>query len=157
METHVIKEIHPGVYYTLLDFPKPSIVLELLSDSYPWIMRWETHVGNHTWQQYTLPINGLGASREVFTRCVEYDYVVETSKFREFYSDSSSLQLAQLKKFPQNHLRLQTIKGKQRYRLLAEVDWHFVCDIPGARDYAPIESPDRNLIQKAIELTEADD
>jgi hypothetical protein len=65
--------------------------------------------------------------------------------------------LAQFKNFPQNHLGLTKIKGKQRYRLLGELDWNFVCDIPGARDYAPIESPYRQLIEKAIEVTEADD
>jgi len=157
MKTHVIEEIHPGVFYTLLDFPKPSIVLELLCDSYPWVMRWETQVGDHTWQEFNLPIDGLDGSRNVFTRAVEYDYVVKTSQFRDLYSDSSSIQLAQFMKFPQDHLRLDTIKGKQRYRLLAEVGWYFTCDIPGARDFAPIESPDRTLIQKAIELTEAGD
>jgi len=156
METHVIHEIHPGVFYTLLDFPKPSIVIDLLSDDYPWVMRWGNHVGDSTWQEYNLPIKGLNDSRDVFTRGVEYDYVVETSKFLEMYSDRSSVELAQLRKFPQDYLNLKNINGKERYRLLAEVDWYFTCDIPGARDYAPIESPDRNLIEKAIKLTEAD-
>ena len=156
VETHVIREIQPGVYYTILDFPEPSIVLDLLSDSYSWVMRSGVNAGNNRWQEFNLPINGLNESRDVFARRIEYDYVVETSRFREIYADSQTIELAQLGKFPQDHLNLKTIKGKQRYRLLAEVDWHFTCEIPGAIDYASIESPDRALIEKAIQLTEAD-
>ena len=72
------------------------------------------------------------------------------------YSDSNSIKLGQFMRFPQDHLDLKNLKGKQRYRLLNDIGWHFICDIPGARDYAPIESPNRQLIERAIEVTEAD-
>jgi hypothetical protein len=87
LETHVITEIHPGVFYTLLDFPKPSIVLDLLSDSFPWVLRSRHSVGDYTWKKYHLPIDGVAGNTDVFSRVVEYDLLIETEKFRKLYSD----------------------------------------------------------------------
>ena len=156
MEIHVIKTLQPGVFYTLLDFPSPSIVLELLSDSYRWVLRWEYSVGNHQWKEFNLPVRNVNDNVDVFTRSVEYDLLVETQNFRKIYSDNQTMKMVQLKEFPPNHLDMRTLKGEQKYRLLDELGWNFVCNIPGARDYAEIESPSRELIEKAIEINKAE-
>lgn len=76
--------------------------------------------------------------------------IVLTAEFKEIMLKlDAGIHVIQLNKMPPDYFDLDKIKGKERYRLLAECDWLFEFDVPG-NDYGEIVSPKEALLQNLL-------
>ena len=150
LEVHKIKEIHPGVFWMLLDFPTSRLLTFILSDEYRYIWCHNHRVGNYSWSEYRLPLFQDKDAHDVASRIVLFDFIVSTEKFKEILPKvDAGVHVIQLNEMPPDHLDLDKIKGNERYRLLAESDWLFEFDVPG-NDYGQIASPKEELLQSLL-------
>ncbi len=152
-ETHVVKEIVPGVFWTLLDFPSINIFQQLIDKSYTHVLCWGHHVGKSKWQEFMIPIVDPKKPESVLARAIEIDFVVPTDRFiRMLPTIGSGIKAVQLSNLPQNHLDLRTMHGKELWILLNEIGWYVWAEILG-NDYAQIASPIRSVVEQAIKLS----
>jgi hypothetical protein len=151
MEVHKIKEIHPSVFWMLLDFPTSKLLPFLLSDEYQYVWCHNHIVGNYSWDEYRLPLFQDKVAYDVVSRIVSFDFIVSTEKFKEILPKlDAGVHVVQLNKMPPDYFDLDRVKGKERYRLLAECDWLFEFDVPG-NDYGQIASPKEELLQNLLQ------
>ena len=151
MEVHKIKEIHPSVFWMLLDSPTSKLLPFLLSDEYQYVWCHNHIVGNYSWDEYRLPLFQDKVAYDVVSRIVSFDFIVSTEKFKEILPKlGAGVHVVQLNKMPPDYFDLDSVKGKERYRLLAECDWLFEFDVPG-NDYGQIASPNEELLQKLLQ------
>jgi len=131
MEVHKIKEIHPSVFWMLLDFPTSKLLPFLLSDEYQYVWCHNHIVGNYSWDEYRLPLFQDKVAYDVVSRIVSFDFIVSTEQFKEILPKlDAGVHVVQLNKMPPDYFDLDRVKGKERYRLLAECDWLFEFDVP---------------------------
>jgi len=150
LEVHKIKEIHPGVFWMLLDFPTSRLLPFILSDEYRYIWCHNHRVGNYSWAEYRLPLFRDNDAHDVASRIVLFDFIVSTEKFKEILPKvDAGVHVIQLNEMPPDHFDLDKIKGKERYRLLRESDWLFEFDVPG-NDYGHIASPKEELLHSLL-------
>jgi hypothetical protein len=150
LEIHKIKEIHPGVFWMLLDFPTSKLLPFILNDEYQYVWCHDHRVGNYSWDEYRLPLFQDKAAYDVVSRIVSFDFIVPTKKFRELLPKlDAGIHAIQLNKMPPDYFDLDKIKGKERYRLLAECEWLFEFDVPG-NDYGELVSPKEELLQNLL-------
>jgi hypothetical protein len=150
LEVHKIKEIHPDVFWMLLDFPTSKLLPFILSDKYQYIWCHNHLVGNYSWNEYRLPLFQDKVAYDVVSRIVLFDFIVPTEKFKEILPKlDAGVHVIQLNKMPPDYFDLDKIKGKERYRLLAECDWLFEFDVPG-NDYGQLASPNEELLQNLL-------
>jgi len=151
MEVHKIKEIHPSVFWMLLDFPTSKLLPFLLSDEYQYVWCHNHIVGNYSWDEYRLPLFQDKVAYDVVSRIVSFDFIVSTEQFKEILPKlDAGVHVVQLNKMPPDYFDLDRVKGKERYRLLAECDWLFEFDVPG-NDYGQIASPSEELLQNLLQ------
>ncbi|MEM8736669.1 MAG: hypothetical protein AAGG44_20735, partial [Planctomycetota bacterium] len=129
----------------------------LSKDDYPFVLCWRHCTGNFTWQRMKLPLVDTNTNISVRSRMIEFDFVLETDLFRQtFEGFQKSLNVVQINSVPPDHLDLHKVEGSERYRLLDQIGWRFLIQVPGARDFAFVASPDKSLVQKAISITTID-
>ena len=156
LDVHKIKEIHPGVFWMLLDFPTSKLLHFFLSDEYQFVWCHNHLVGNYTWDKFRLPLFTGNSSYEVISRVVSFDFILPTSKFRNILPQlRAGVHVVQLNKLPPDYFDLDKVKGKERYRLLSECDWLFEFDVPG-NDYGQIASPRKELLEELLNHAEID-
>ena len=155
VEPHVLKEVSPGVYWTLLDFPATDMLLPaLLDSSFPYVMCWHHQVGHHRWESFQLPVGEPETPEPVLARVIDVDFVVETRRFEQLLPAwGPRVRAVQLARVPPDHLDLRVLQGNALWNLLGEVGWHVWADIPG-NDYAQIASPDRSVVDRAIRIVQ---
>lgn len=83
LEVHKIKEIHPSVFWMLLDFPTSKLLPFILSDEYQYVWCHNHRVGNYSWNEYLLPLFQDKVAYDVVSRIVLFDFIVSTEKFKE--------------------------------------------------------------------------
>jgi hypothetical protein len=150
LEVHKIKEIHPGVFWMLLDFPTSRLLPLILSDEYRYVWSHNHRVGNYSWSEYSLPLFQDKDAHNVVSRIVLFDFIVPTEIFKEILPKlDAGVHVIQLNQMPPDYLDLDNIKGKERYRLLAQSEWLFEFDVPG-NDYGQIASPREELLQSLL-------
>jgi len=148
LEVHKIKEIHPGVFWMLLDFPTSRLLPFILSDKYRYVWCHNHRVGNGSWREYRLPLFLDKDAHDVASRIVFFDFIVPTEKFKEILPKvDAGVHVIQLNEMPPDYFDLDRIKGN--YRLLAKSDWLFEFDVPG-NDYGQIASPKEELLQSIL-------
>lgn len=149
-----MKEIAPGVFFAVLDFPGYEIATSLVDADMPFVLCAGHHTGDYRWQDFDLPVVDPTVTERVMSRVAEFDFVVPTARFLEMATDlGPGLTVAQLAAPPQNHLDLCRIKGPELWRLLDELGWHFWADIPG-NDYGQVASPHRSVVEYAVKCVE---
>ena len=89
-------------------------------------------------------------THDVASRIVLFDFIVPTGEFKEILPKlDAGVHVIQLNEMPPDHFDLDKIKGKERYRLLAESDWLFEFEVPG-NDYGQIASSKEELLQSLL-------
>lgn len=153
IEVNRIKEIYPGHYFVLLDFPTKEILYDIIDLSYKYIWGVNHVESGVEWKEYSYELFGKSMSKDkVITRNMQFEYVVSTADFIKLIPDiSQSVNIIQTNIIPPSYLNLEKLKGKSRYHLLKEkVDYLFELEMPGAIDYAPIISPNREFLNNII-------
>jgi hypothetical protein len=154
VETNIIKEIAPGVYWTLLWRPESSILCELLDPQTPYVLCWDHLVGNYSWQEFRLPIVEATEAMDVASRIANIDFIISTERFLKILPKMGpAIKAVQLGSMPPDYLDMRQITGKQLYRILGECGWHVLVDTP-ANDYGQVMSPKREVLERAIEIME---
>jgi hypothetical protein len=106
---------------------------------------------NYSWRDYRLPLFLDKDAHDVSSRLVLFDFIVSTEKFKEILPKlDAGVHVIQLNEMPPDNFDLDKIKGKERYRLLAEGDWLFEFDVSG-NDYGQIASPKEELLQSILQ------
>ena len=153
---HVIEEVAPGVHWALLDWPSVEIVPSILNSAAPHVLCWGGQVGHHRWEEFLLPITSPRETESVLARSVELEFVISTARFLDLLPRMGrSVRGVQLLGRPQNHLDMRRIKGAELWRLLGEIGWHVLFDIPG-NDFGQVASPDRRVVEAAVALVQDD-
>jgi len=155
--THVINEPVPGVFETILDAPDDEIIYELVSTDFQWILSWQYEIyspSSEVWVKRNLPIVNGQKNETIFTRSVSYDLLCETTDFLSIKPNLWGANLTQFNNFPPTYVDFHKIKGNQRFRILSELDWNFLCELTTSeRSY--LCSPKKQIIEKAIAWTDA--
>ena len=147
-----IREIHPGVFWSLLDHPTSALFGQLIDPSVPYILCWSHHVGDFSWQEFALPIVDPVVPERVLARVANFAFCCPTEQFMRLLPDlRTSVRAVQLRTLPPHHLDLDRIHGEERWRLLAECGWHALLETPG-NDYGEVASTSRDIVEKAIAL-----
>jgi hypothetical protein len=155
-EPHEIREKYTGVYETILHDTPDELVYELISDKFDWILCWEHWVEGEAetgWAEFFLPVAGNQRNRKVFTRGFYFDLLCKTNEYLDMNLGIANLRMVQFDNFPQRYLELSKIKGQQRFRLLDELRWNFLCEINSDK-YFYLGSPNRKLVEHAIQWAE---
>lgn len=156
LEVHKIKEIHPGVFWMLLDFPTSQLLQFVISDEYEYVWCHNHEVGNYSWDTYHLPLFNDKVAYDVISRVVRFDFIIPTKEFKEILPKlTPGVHVIQLNKMPPDYLDLNKIKGKPRYKLLDECEWLFEFDVPG-NDYGQIMSPKEEVLSGLLHNPELD-
>jgi hypothetical protein len=156
LEPYKIKEIHPGVFWMLLDWPTSKLLSLLLSDEVRYVWCHNHVVGNYTWDTFRLPLFGGNSLYDVISRMVSFDFILPTREFRSILPQlQAGVHVIQLDKLPPDYFDLDKVKGRERYRLLGECDWLFEFDTPG-NDYGQIASPRKNWLEGILTNPEID-
>jgi hypothetical protein len=152
---HVIEELAPGVYWSLLDFPQLELLPVLLDPHAPHVLCWGQHVGRSRWEEFLLPIADPMETEAVLARAVELDFVISTTRFLALSPRMGpGIRGVQLLGRPQAYLDMRRIAGPELWRLLGEIGWHVWFDIPSS-DFGQVASPHRHVVERAIAWTQA--
>jgi hypothetical protein len=155
LETDKIKEVAPGVFWVLLWCPESSLLRELLAPA-GYVLCWDYDVGDFTWRDARLPVLDLKEPLTVRTRAVNFDFILPAAEFAEILPRMKpAIRAVQLGKLPPDYLDMRRIKGEQLYRILSECGWHVLLDTP-ANDYGQLMSPNREVVERAVELAGAE-
>jgi hypothetical protein len=125
------------LYYINKDFFR---VLINPSIKYTWIHKFP--ILGVEWQELNWPIFGQ-ETIPFMSRQTSMDIIVETDKLETLYPflDKSGTHVIQMNKIPPYYLRLEDVWGKERYRLLKEIDYYFELDNGGGQEWGTLTSP----------------
>lgn len=152
-----IRETSSGRYRIMLDFATTNILPFLISDKYNYV--W---VHNHTtgkgfdWEEFKLPIKDNSVNIKTLARSLTFDFILTTNEFKNIMKDwKGGIQLIQMNNIPPYYLDLKKVKGNKRYEILEkECDYLFEVNIPPARDYGTLISPNREYLQSLLDNSE---
>ncbi len=152
-----IKETAPGRYRIILDFATTNILPFLIRHNYNYI--W---VHNHTtgkgydWEEFNLPIKDNTVNIKTLARSLTFDFILTTEEFKKIMTNwKGGIELIQMNNIPPYYLDLDKVKGNMRYEILKnECDYLFEVDIPSAKDYGTLISPNREYLQSLLDHPE---
>ena len=154
LETNQIKEIEPGVYWTLLSFPESSLLTQLLDPNTKYVLCWNHTVGNYAWREFCAPLVKPDQPLNLLSRVIHFDFILETKAFTDLLPEiGRAIKAVQLNRIPPDYLDMERIKGKQLHRVLRECGWHVLLDTPG-NDYGQLMSPKREVLERAIAIVQ---
>lgn len=150
MEVGKIESVYPGVYWSLLDHPQSSLLGKLLDPDLPFVLCWGHTVGRYKWEPFELPIASPDRVESVWARHAQFDFLCATEQFLTWLPHlRSAINAVQLHRRPPDHLDLNKIKGKERWRVLGECGWHVLLSTPG-NDFGEVASPHRAVVELAV-------
>lgn len=158
VQTHKICELYPGVFYTILDFPDSSILPNILSPDIEYVVFWNFYSEFSNWEPLKLPLTKAFPEFRVRAMNSNCDFVMRTSDFLELLpSINQGINIAQIAELPPQYFDFRRIHGKERYKQLRMLGWHFECGFrpDASADYGEIWSCNRSTIEKAIHLVES--
>jgi hypothetical protein len=151
VEVNVIKEIHPGVFWSLLEYPTSRMLSSILDDSYRYVWCHNHIVGDYTWKTFSLPLFSDNVAHEVRSRIVRFDFITSTEAFRRILPQlEAGIHVIQLNQLPPDYFDLDQIHGKTKYDLLWQCDWLFEFDVPG-NDYGQIATPNKHFLSGLLQ------
>jgi hypothetical protein len=155
LETNTIEEISPGIYHLLLWCPESGLLRELLDLKKPYVLCWDFDIGNYSWADFALPLFDPREPIRVLSRMACFDFILPTEQFlRILPRMRPAIKAVQLDKMPPDYLDMKRIKGNQLYQILNDCGWHVLLDTP-ANDYGRILSPNRSVLERAIQVTQS--
>ena len=120
--------INPAVKYTWLhDFPVLGIDWKELN----WSIFGNEHV-------------------PFMSRQTNMDIIIETKKLEPVYSliENNFKHIIQMEKIPPYYLRLDSVVGKERYRILNEIGYYFELDNGGGQEWGSLKSSNPEFWEK---------
>jgi hypothetical protein len=153
MTTNIIEEIYPGHFLMILDFPDKSELINIVSPAYKYVWLFEQQENRVVWDEYRHRLFDGFHDKEIKVRNITMEVLVKTEDFIDLIpSISQGVKMIQTNIEPPYYLALDRLKGKERFDLLkSKVDYLFELDMPGAIDYSPIISPNREYLEKLSE------
>ncbi|HEY0652235.1 MAG TPA: hypothetical protein VGD65_03865 [Chryseosolibacter sp.] len=149
---NTIKEVYPGTYQIILDFPSNKFIDHIIRDSHKfiWVHQYELRTGNK-WSKLQLPISDR-LQKSLLARQVKYDFIIPTNEYETIKGEMpNGVKLLQINHLPPEFLDLTKIEGKSRYDLLRrECDYLFEIDLPSAVDYGTLLSNDKNYLNDLL-------
>jgi len=132
------------LYYIDNDFLKVLINPDI---KYTWIHKFP--VLKTDWQELHWPIFGE-VNVPFLSRQTEMDVIIETNQLEKIYStiETSYTHIIQMNKIPPYYLRLDSIQGKERYKLLNEIDYYFELDNGGGQEWGKLTSSNSQFWEK---------
>lgn len=154
LEVNKIKEIYPGHFFVLLDFPSIKDLYRIIDVSYKYIWNFK-HIENEiTWEKYTYNLYGKSVTQqmELNVRNIQLEYLILTDDFIKIIPNiRGDLNIIQTNIIPPPYLRLEKFEGKSRYNILRnKIDYLFELTMPSAIDYSSLISPNKVFLEKVI-------
>ena len=153
IEVNKIKEIYPGHYFVLLDFPAKEDLYEIVDLSYKYIWGFN-HIENGTeWKKYPYNLFGKSISEmKIEARNMQFEYIISTNDFVKLVPNiNQTISIIQTNIVPPYYMDINRLKGKGKYDLLKnKIDYLFELEMPGAVDYAPLISPSIYFLENVI-------
>ena len=152
-EPNKITEIYKGHYQLILDFPDKSELYKIIDIEYKYVWIFNHIEDAVEWSLYKHSLFGMFCDKtKIQARNIKMDALIETEDFFQFIpSISSTIKIIQTNIEPPYYLNLDNLSGKSRYDLLkSKIDYLFELDMPGAIDYSPIVSPNKEYLEKLL-------
>jgi hypothetical protein len=154
IEINKIKEIYPGYFHVLLDFPEKKDILKILDFTYTFI--WGiNHIENSIeWGGYHHSLfSKFGNMQDIKVRNIEMEYLMTTQAFAEYVPlINQAINIIQINVEPPYYLDLKKFQGKPRYDMLRiKTDFLFELDMPASPDYTPLISPNKEFLESVID------
>ncbi|MFT3911497.1 MAG: hypothetical protein QM737_18885 [Ferruginibacter sp.] len=132
------------LYYIDKSFLRNLINPEI---KYTWIHKFP--VLGIEWQELKWPIFGE-MNIPFLSRQTEMDLIIETNKLDTVYSsiENEYTKIIQMNKIPPYYLRLESVQGKERYRLLNEIEYYFELDNGGGQEWGTLTSSNPEFWEK---------
>ena len=153
VEPNKITEIYKGHYQLILDFPDKSELYKIIDIEYKYVWIFNHIEDAVEWSLYKHSLFGKFCDKtKIKARNIKMDALIETEDFFQFIpSISSTIKIIQTNIEPPYYLNLDNLSGKSRYDLLkSKIDYLFELDMPGAIDYSPIVSPNKEYLEKLL-------
>lgn len=155
IEINKIKEIYPGHFYVLLDFPTLDLLGDILDESYKYV--WVVNYGLQGCDWHKDSYHLFDESiKDAQIRNLKLDFIMNTSDFIKWIPCiKNNLHVLQTNKIPPYYLDLERITGKAKYDLLKkDVDYLFDINLPYSSissDYTEIISPNLSFLNALLE------
>ena len=156
-ELHVVTEVGPGVFGTLLAPCSTHVLPYLLvpaPTSFVWLVAYHPH---HVveWVDLPLPLAPNTAARRLHARLPRYDLQFGYAEFLEvlpeLHAPAGMLALQMRRPVP-NTLTIERLgDGPQRWRILKQNGWLLSFDLPHDGEYAWVEAPDRQHLDRVLD------
>jgi hypothetical protein len=124
------------LYYIDNDFLKNLIKAEI---KYTWLHKFP--ILGLEWEELNWPIFGE-ANIPFLSRQTQLDLIIETKNLDIVYPriERNYTHVIQMNKIPPYYLRLETVQGKERYRLLNEIEYYFEFYNGGGQEWGTLTS-----------------
>jgi hypothetical protein len=155
VECNKIIELYKGHFQLILDFPDKSVLNKIIDRRYKFVWLFEHIEDAIEWSEYSHSLYGIfDDTVRIRTRNIKMEVLINTEDFLKYVpSISQSLKIIQTNIEPPYYLNLENLYGKGRYDLLkSKIDYLFELEIPGATDYSPIISPNREYLESLLKL-----
>ena len=150
-ELYKINPLHDGVDRMLLYYIDRDFLEKIINPQikYTWIHK--LPILGCDWQELDWPIFEQNKTNSIpfMSRQLDMDILIETEKLASIYPyiEKNHVQVIQLDNIPPYYLRLESIHGKERYRLLNESGYYFELDNGGGQEWGTLTSSDRKFWQ----------
>ena len=148
-ELYKNKPLFDNVEIMHLYYINPDFLKHLIDPSVKYTWLYELPVLGIDWQELNWPIFGK-ENIPFMSRQTEMDIIVETEKLESIYPfiEKNHTQVIQMNKIPPYYLRLDSVQGKERYRILNEIDYYFEFDNGGGQEWGTITSSNQQFWKK---------
>jgi hypothetical protein len=153
IEVNTIQEIYKGHFQVILDFPSPVDLEKIINLNYKYVWAIEHKEVRTSWVEYDYSLfeKKVGESL-VLARNIEMEFLIETDKYLKLIPHiKQTVKIIQTNIIPPSYIDIKRLNGKRKYDLLKEkINYLFELEMPGASDYSPIISPNREFLEEVI-------
>ncbi len=140
-ELYKNKPLFEGVEIMHLYYIDRDFLRHLINPSIKYTWLHKLPVLGTEWQELNWPIFGQ-ETIPFMSRQKTMDVIVETNRLEIIYPfvEKNCTHIIQMDKVPPFYFRLENIHGKERYRLLNEIDYYFELDNGGGQEWGTLTS-----------------
>ena len=153
IEVNTIKKIYKGHFQVILDFPSTKDLENIINLNYKYVWAIEHKEVKTSWAKYGYSLFGKKAGKSlILARNIEMEFLIETDKFLKLIPHiKQTVKIIQTNEIPPTYIDIKKLNGKAKYDLLKEkIDYLYELEMPGASDYSPIISPNREFLEEVI-------
>lgn len=147
-----IKEIYPGQYHMMLDFPDVEDILKIISTEYNYIWFYDCTSCCVNWHKVD-SVSFETPLKDILIRNVHFECIIETERIQEIEPYmKGGFHMVQLNKLPPPYLRMDSkqIDDRTKHEMLSKLEYILHVFIPG-NDYGWIVSPDLEYLKGIAE------